>query len=63
MQDKKVKCIESGCGKEFTITVGEQKYFHEMKFDEPKRCKACRSKKKALKMHNHLMKGETTTLQ
>ena len=61
MQDKKVKCLE--CGKEFTITVGEQKYFHEMKFDEPKRCKACRTQRKAKKIHNQLMSGKTITLQ
>ncbi|MDD3290543.1 MAG: zinc-ribbon domain-containing protein [Eubacteriales bacterium] len=35
------------CGQEFIFTAGEQEFYKEKGFDnEPKRCKACRDKKK-----------------
>lgn len=34
------KCTD--CGKPFSISVSEQKFFQEKKFDLPKRCKPCR---------------------
>ena len=35
------------CGEEFTFTVGEQKFYEEKGFvNQPKSCRACRTKKK-----------------
>ena len=48
MQDKIIVCKD--CGKEFTFTAGEQEFYAEKGFtNEPKRCKACRDKRKAEK--------------
>lgn len=45
-QDKTIKCVD--CGEEFTFTAGEQAFYQEKGFtNEPKRCKACRDKRKA----------------
>lgn len=44
MPDKQLKCVQ--CKQEFTFTEGEQKFFAERNFTEPKRCKACRQAKK-----------------
>jgi len=45
-QDKVLKCID--CGVDFVFTAGEQSFFHDKKFrNEPKRCKACKSKRSA----------------
>lgn len=42
--DKKLKCVD--CGNEFVFTAGEQLFFHDKQFkNEPKRCKACKSKR------------------
>ncbi len=44
-KDKTIKCVD--CGEEFTFTAGEQAFYAEKGFtNEPKRCKACREKKK-----------------
>jgi hypothetical protein len=45
MEDKTLVCVD--CGEEFVFTVGEQEFFAEKGFAEPKRCKTCRDKKKA----------------
>ena len=46
-QDKVLKCID--CGAEFIFTAGEQLFFHDKQFkNEPKRCKACKSKRVAV---------------
>ncbi|RLG23838.1 cytochrome C551 [Methanosarcinales archaeon] len=47
MEDKTLTCQD--CGEEFIFTAGEQEFFEEKGFDEPKRCKECRDKKKAEK--------------
>ncbi|MCQ2815078.1 MAG: zinc-ribbon domain-containing protein [Bacilli bacterium] len=44
MEDKTLVCVE--CGKEFTFTEGEQAFYAEKGFQEPKRCKECRQKAK-----------------
>ncbi len=51
LKDKTIVCCD--CGQEFVFTVGEQK-FYQLKglANEPKRCKACRDKKK-LSKDNH----------
>jgi CxxC-x17-CxxC domain-containing protein len=46
-QDKVLTCID--CGAEFVFTSGEQLFFHDKHFkNEPKRCKACKSKRVAV---------------
>nr|WP_269321887.1 RQC-minor-1 family DNA-binding protein [Oceanobacillus salinisoli] len=42
--DFRIKCWE--CGKRFIFTVGEQKFYKQKGFSEPKRCKPCREKRK-----------------
>ena len=43
-QDRVLKCAE--CGAEFVFTAGEQMFFADKGFkNEPKRCKACKSKR------------------
>src|ERR1700682_76330 len=68
-QDKVLKCID--CGTEFVFTAGEQLFFHDKQFkNEPKRCKACKSKRVAVlgaapppASHNHhYTKVETTAI-
>ncbi len=45
-QDKVLKCID--CGSDFIFTAGEQLFFHDKQFkNEPKRCKACKSKRQS----------------
>lgn len=51
-QDKTIKCID--CGAEFTFTARDQEFYKEKGFtNEPKRCKACRDKRKAEKQNNN----------
>ncbi len=46
MEDKTLVCQD--CGQEFVFTAGEQAFYQEKGFgNEPKRCKACRDKRKA----------------
>ena len=46
-QDKVLKCID--CGSDFIFTAGEQLFFHDKQFkNEPKRCKACKTKRIAV---------------
>lgn len=43
--DKTIKCVD--CGTEFVFTARDQAFYKEKGFtNEPKRCKACRDKKK-----------------
>ena len=43
-QDRVLKCVD--CGAEFVFTAGEQLFFHDKQFkNEPKRCKACKTKR------------------
>jgi CxxC-x17-CxxC domain-containing protein len=42
--DRVLKCVE--CNAEFVFTAGEQMFFADKGFkNEPKRCKACKSKR------------------
>lgn len=50
MPDKELNCKD--CGNLFILTDGEQSYFAQMGFTEPKRCKPCRQLKKAQKEAN-----------
>jgi CxxC-x17-CxxC domain-containing protein len=46
-QDRSLKCVD--CGADFVFTAGEQLFFHDKQFkNEPKRCKACKSKRVAV---------------
>jgi len=42
--DKVSTCLD--CGREFTFTTGEQRYFWAKGLSEPKRCKPCRMLRK-----------------
>jgi hypothetical protein len=42
--DKVLTCLD--CGREFTFTTGEQRYFWAKGLSEPKRCKPCRMLRK-----------------
>ena len=45
-QDKSLNCVD--CGTEFIWTAGEQLFFADKNFkNEPKRCKACKTKRAA----------------
>jgi hypothetical protein len=46
-EDKQLMCMD--CNEEFTFTGGEQRFFAEKNFSEPKRCKVCRNLRKAKK--------------
>ncbi len=45
MTDKKITCIT--CGEEFEFTAGEQTFYNEKGFNEPKKCKTCRDASKS----------------
>ncbi len=60
-QDKILKCID--CGADFVFTAGEQLFFHDKQFkNEPKRCKACKSKRVAVLRRTALQGTDNTTL-
>ena len=49
-EDKTLRCKE--CGNEFVFTAGEQEFYAAKGFtNEPQRCKACRSARKAAGLH------------
>lgn len=51
-QDRALKCID--CGSEFIFSAGEQQFFHDKNFkNEPKRCKACKTKKQGSSGPSH----------
>ena len=58
-QDRMLTCSE--CGAEFVFTAGEQHFFRDKNFrNEPKRCKACKSKRQ--ENGSGANKVETTTV-
>lgn len=42
--DKKVLCKD--CGKEFILTIAEQKWYKKKELNNPVRCKECRKNRK-----------------
>ncbi|GAA0746929.1 zinc-ribbon domain-containing protein [Clostridium oceanicum] len=44
MADKTLVCQD--CGNEFVFTEGEQEFYNEKGFQEPKRCTECRRARK-----------------
>lgn len=60
-QDRILKCAE--CGAEFVFTAGEQHFFHDKNFkNEPKRCKACKTKRQGGGSSQGSSKTETLTM-
>lgn len=43
-KDKKIECID--CHRDFIFTAGEQQFYEDKGFKEPKRCKKCREAEK-----------------
>jgi len=43
LQNKVIQCV---CGTEFVFTAGEQTFYADKGYNEPKRCSSCRAKKK-----------------
>lgn len=46
MEDKTLTCVEKDCGIEFTFTVKDQLFYEENSYAIPKRCRACRQKRR-----------------
>jgi len=56
-QDRTLTCAD--CGASFTFSAGEQRYFQEKGFtDEPKRCLACRKKKRERREEQHRLDAQ-----
>lgn len=45
--DQNLTCID--CNTPFVFTASEQEFYKQQNFSSPKRCKACRMKRKAEK--------------
>ena len=45
MSSKYIKCVD--CSSEFEFTDGEQEFYADKGYNQPKRCAECRAKKKA----------------
>jgi CxxC-x17-CxxC domain-containing protein len=59
-QDRIIKCAD--CSAEFVFTAGEQHFFHDKNFkNEPKRCKACKTKRQG-SAGSGAQRAETTTV-
>jgi len=59
MTMKIIKCVD--CGEGFEFSVGEQRYYEEKGFVEPKRCRPCRERRKReieeAKARQHINRG------
>lgn len=42
--DRDIKCAD--CSNDFTFTAGEQKFYREREYSDPRRCKPCREDRK-----------------
>jgi hypothetical protein len=49
-EDQQLQCED--CFEFFVWTAGEQRYFRDKQFSQPKRCPACRAKRKERKAAN-----------
>ena len=47
MPDKQLTCVD--CSQDFSFSEGEQRFYAEREYTEPKRCKPCRERRKAEK--------------
>ncbi|MBP3793173.1 MAG: zinc-ribbon domain containing protein [Ruminococcus sp.] len=52
MNDLELKCVE--CNRPFIITAAEQEWFNSRGFDQPRRCKDCRKKRKMLRKNEQV---------
>jgi len=50
IKDKILTCRD--CGRKFTFTVGEQKFFGQKGWRDPFRCRVCSRQKKILKLRD-----------
>lgn len=46
MNNNDVILVCKDCSSEFVFTVGEQEFYAQNQFNEPKRCKECRNARK-----------------
>jgi len=53
MEDKTLICTNQDCGAEFVFTAGEQEFYAEKGFTEPKKCKPCRDAAKAARFNRN----------
>jgi len=44
-RDRKLECVD--CGNTFIFTAGEQEFYQERGFSEPRRCPSCRAARKS----------------
>ena len=59
-KDKSLVCVE--CNQSFVWTAGEQLFYHDRNFkNEPKRCKACKTKRQGGGSSQGSSKTETLT--
>ena len=59
-RDREIECVE--CGKSFTFTAKEQKFYKEKGFEsQPRRCSTCRSQRK--KKRKEKMKEKKESLK
>ena len=59
-QDKNLRCVD--CGEEFIWTAGEQLFFADKQFkNEPKRCKACKTKRASRQTSGSMMRDRVET--
>lgn len=49
-EDKVINCCD--CKEDFDFTAGEQVFFKERGFKDPKRCKSCKAKKRMADFNN-----------
>jgi len=59
--DKTITCKE--CNTDFTLTEGEQQFFKQMAYQEPKRCKVCRTQRKQAPDTNQTTREQRGTVQ
>ena len=41
-EDRQLQCNEAKCHSMFLFEAGEQKYYQDRQYNEPRRCKPCR---------------------
>lgn len=44
--DQEITCVERDCGKTFTITESNRRYFTDNGLTMPKRCEDCRARRR-----------------
>ena len=49
--DYELQCVD--CGQSFTFAAGDQEFYKERGFSEPKRCNSCRQARKNSRNNNN----------